>query len=111
MKRRAFLKNSAVLSASSIWPAVLSGSNIQALKELPALPVPTLAQQAWQASEIGRLVVFLASKDGDFINGKAINIDGGVTLTSVPAWFPLNYTKASEVDWKGMHQHFPYAEK
>lgn len=64
-----------------------------------------------QASEIGRLVVFLSSEDGDFINGQAINIDGGVTLTSVPAWFPLIYTNDNEVDWKEMHQHFPYADK
>ena len=49
--------------------------------------------------EVGKLVVFLASDDADFINGQAINIDGGITLPTVPAWFPIDYTKDNEVDW------------
>lgn len=49
--------------------------------------------------EVGKLVAFLASDDADFINGQAINIDGGITLPTVPAWFPIDYTKSNEVDW------------
>ena len=75
------------------------------------LKANTPAGRWGQASEIGKLVVFLSSADADYINGQSINIDGGATLASVPAWFPLNYTKSFEVDWKEMHGHFPYAEK
>lgn len=60
--------------------------------------------------EIGKLVVFLASEDADFINGQAINIDGGITLPTVPAWFPLNYTRTNSVDWGEMHNYFPYTD-
>ncbi len=61
-----------------------------------------------QASEIAKLVVFLASDDASFINGQAINIDGGISLPSVPAWFPLDYTKENEVDWEKLHKYFPF---
>jgi 3-oxoacyl-[acyl-carrier protein] reductase len=54
----------------------------------------------WGApDEIGKLVVFLASDDAEFITGQAINIDGGITLPTVPAWFPIDYTKSNEVGW------------
>jgi len=49
--------------------------------------------------EIGKLVAFLASDDAEFITGQAINIDGGITLPTAPAWFPIDYTKANEVNW------------
>ncbi len=49
--------------------------------------------------EVGKLVTFLASDDADFINGQAVNIDGGITLPTVPAWFPIDYTKPGETGW------------
>lgn len=59
--------------------------------------------------EVAHLVVFLLSKEAQYINGEDIMIDGGSTLTGAPRWYSLDYEAEQFCDWQTPFGQYPYA--
>ena len=72
---------------------------IQNLKH--AVPLGRIASEA----EIASTVCFLLSKGANFITGQTLFVDGGASMGSVPALFPLqNLHQPASETWDGFHR-------
>lgn len=59
--------------------------------------------------DVANLVVFLLSRQAQYINGEDIMIDGGSTLTGAPRWYSLDYSHSQQCDWETAFGQYPYA--
>jgi citronellol/citronellal dehydrogenase len=72
---------------------------IQNLKH--AVPLGRIASEA----EIASTVCFLLSKGANFITGQTLFVDGGASMGSAPALFPLqNLNQPASETWDGFHR-------
>ena len=74
----------------------------QALRNLKhAVPLGRIASEA----EISATVCFLLSRGANFITGQTLFVDGGASMGSAPALYPLKHSdKPTSETWNGFHR-------
>ena len=65
-----------------------------------AVPLGRIASEA----EIAATVCFLLSKGANFVSGQTLFVDGGASMGSAPALYPLKHPRQpASKTWDGFH--------
>ena len=74
----------------------------QAIRSLPhAVPLGRIASEA----EISSVICFLLSRGGNFITGQTLFVDGGASMGSAPALYPLSHKgNLNSKTYNGFHR-------
>jgi hypothetical protein len=63
-----------------------------------------------QAKDVASLLLFLDSDEAHFINGQSIAVCGGHSVRPDIDWWPLDYSKDDECDWRGALKQYPFVK-